>query len=164
MKTINVALITGHCTKWSDDDSGPNRGRHKILNTIFYTLFLDYISTTTNLPIQQPLQITPRHLLHLLLGILPPKEHRSREKDNNINPDPGEQNSKIQADSAVSVEENGPRSFDDVVEGPGVAPFEEAGFEGDGVEGCADVGDDPEDEPEGCPLGWWVSKMCQAWG
>lgn len=51
----------------------------------------------------------------------------------------------------MQIEQGAPGRFDDVVQGPGVAPVVPLGREVEGVEGGGDVGDDPEDEPHGGP-------------
>ena len=51
----------------------------------------------------------------------------------------------------MEVEERAPGRLDDVVQRPGVTPVVPFGREVEAVKGRGDVGDDPEDEPEGGP-------------
>lgn len=51
----------------------------------------------------------------------------------------------------MQIEQGAPGRFDDVVQGPGVAPVVPLGRQVERVKGRRDVRDDPEDEPHGRP-------------
>ena len=98
-----------------------------------------------------PQQIPQPHRLPLSLHSLPLHKRARNGKQGRTRRAPSDQHAKIEADLTMRAEQDGATALDDIVQGPGVAPVEEAGAELDLVEAGADVCDDPEDEPEAGP-------------
>lgn len=103
---------------------------------------------TGSLKLQNPKIPLQSHLCPILVQIMPslvPHKHATKRKQSRIYSTPSKQNPEIQTDAAVQPEDYLSTAFDDVVQGPGVAPAVEDGFDRDVVEGCGDVCDYPED-------------------